>query len=226
MKLPPLIILCNGRKKRSLYLTNDEEAKKEESPKLNLKPLPNDLKYAYLEEDKYPGDKSFGMHSTFIWRKMLSQFVNLKEKGIVLGHVISRKGIEVDKAKIELIVNLPPPTNVKEVKISWSCRKCALEEEEQGILMQCHAYACEIILYSKDSFEGSPIRFGVPKAIISDGGTHFCNKTFNNLLARYGVKHKVATPYHPQTSGQVELANREIKKYPDESGECKLQIGH
>ena len=51
----------------------------------------------------------------------------------------------------------------------------------------------------------------MPKAIISDGGTHFCNKIFNNLLARYGVKHKVATPYHPQTSGQVELANREIK---------------
>ena len=55
------------------------------------------------------------------------------------------------------------------------------------------------------------IKFGVPKAIISDEGTHFCNKTFNNLLVRYGVKQKVATPYHPQTSGQVELANCEIK---------------
>ena len=54
-------------------------------------------------------------------------------------------------------------------------------------------------------------RFGVPKAIISDGGSHFCNKLFENLLSKYGVKHKVATPYHPQTSGQVELANREIK---------------
>ncbi|RVW61088.1 Pro-Pol polyprotein [Vitis vinifera] len=54
-------------------------------------------------------------------------------------------------------------------------------------------------------------RFGVPKAIISDEGTHFCNKPFETLLAKYGVKHKVATPYHPQTSGQVELANREIK---------------
>ena len=54
-------------------------------------------------------------------------------------------------------------------------------------------------------------RFGVPKAIISDGGSHFCNKPFENLLAKYGVKHKVATPYHPQTSGQVELVNREIK---------------
>ncbi|RVW75128.1 Pol polyprotein [Vitis vinifera] len=55
------------------------------------------------------------------------------------------------------------------------------------------------------------LRFGVPKAIISDGGTHFCNNPFETLLAKYGVKHKVATPYHPQTSGQVELANREIK---------------
>nr|CAN66443.1 hypothetical protein VITISV_011562 [Vitis vinifera] len=54
-------------------------------------------------------------------------------------------------------------------------------------------------------------RFGVPKAIINDGGTHFCNKPFETLLAKYGVKHKVATPYHRQTSGQVELANREIK---------------
>ena len=54
-------------------------------------------------------------------------------------------------------------------------------------------------------------RFGVPKAIISDGGSHFCNKPFESLLTKYGVKHKVATPYHPQTSGQVKLANREIK---------------
>ncbi|RVW66708.1 hypothetical protein CK203_065751 [Vitis vinifera] len=59
--------------------------------------------------------------------------------------------------------------------------------------------------------EANCSRFGVPKAIISDGGAHFCNKPFEALLAKYGVKHKVATPYHPQTSEQVELANREIK---------------
>ena len=54
-------------------------------------------------------------------------------------------------------------------------------------------------------------RFWVPKAIISNGGSHFCNKPFESLLAKYGVKHKVAIPYHPHTSGEVELANREIK---------------
>ena len=37
-------------------------------------------------------------------------------QGIVLGHVISNKGIEVDKAKVELIVKLPPPTNVKAMR--------------------------------------------------------------------------------------------------------------
>ncbi|XP_070003316.1 uncharacterized protein [Nicotiana sylvestris] len=54
-------------------------------------------------------------------------------------------------------------------------------------------------------------RFGTPRAIISDGGSHFCNKPFDILLSKYGVTHKVSTPYHPQTSGQVEISNREIK---------------
>ena len=55
-------------------------------------------------------------------------------------------------------------------------------------------------------------RFGVPKGLISDGGSHFCNKQLNSLLHKYGVTHKVATPYHPQTNGQAELANRELKR--------------
>ena len=54
-------------------------------------------------------------------------------------------------------------------------------------------------------------RFGFPRAIISDGGAHFTNYQFRMLLQKYGVTHKVATPYHPQTSGQVEVSNREIK---------------
>jgi hypothetical protein len=55
-------------------------------------------------------------------------------------------------------------------------------------------------------------RFGVPRVLISDGGKHFCNKYLENLLAKYNVKHKVATPYHPQTSGQVEVSNRQLKQ--------------
>ena len=55
-------------------------------------------------------------------------------------------------------------------------------------------------------------RFGIPRVILSDGGKHFINKPFANLLAKYGINHRVATPYHPQTSGQVEVSNREIKR--------------
>ena len=55
-------------------------------------------------------------------------------------------------------------------------------------------------------------RFGTPRAIISDEGSHFCNKSFTALLAKYGVNHKVATAYHPQTNGQAEVSNREVKK--------------
>ncbi|CAL9005238.1 unnamed protein product [Prunus brigantina] len=51
----------------------------------------------------------------------------------------------------------------------------------------------------------------VIEAIISDGGSHFCNKPFEALMKKYNITHRVATPYHPQTSGQVEISNREIK---------------
>lgn len=54
--------------------------------------------------------------------------------------------------------------------------------------------------------------FGKPRAIISDGGTHFLKTWFKIFLDRYGVRNKVATSYHPQTSGQVEVSNQEIKQ--------------
>ena len=55
-------------------------------------------------------------------------------------------------------------------------------------------------------------RFGTPRAIIRDGGSHFCNSQFESLLGKYGVTHHIATPYHPQTSGQVEVSNHELKR--------------
>ena len=56
------------------------------------------------------------------------------------------------------------------------------------------------------------IRFGAPKNIISDGGSHFENKVFEKLMSRYGIKHIMSLAYHPQTNGQAEISNREIKK--------------
>ncbi|GJZ75757.1 reverse transcriptase domain-containing protein [Tanacetum coccineum] len=54
-------------------------------------------------------------------------------------------------------------------------------------------------------------RFGTPRAIISDRGTHFCNDQFSKVLTKYCVTHKPSTSYHPKTSGQVEVSNRGLK---------------
>nr|GEV66570.1 reverse transcriptase domain-containing protein [Tanacetum cinerariifolium] len=54
-------------------------------------------------------------------------------------------------------------------------------------------------------------RFGTPRAIISDRRTHFCNDQFAKVMTKYGVTHRLATAYHPQTSGQVEVSNRGLK---------------
>ncbi|GJR95978.1 reverse transcriptase domain-containing protein [Tanacetum coccineum] len=55
-------------------------------------------------------------------------------------------------------------------------------------------------------------RFGAPRAIISDRGTHFCNDQFAKVMLKYGVTHRLSTAYHPQTSGQVEVSNRGLKR--------------
>nr|GEU80056.1 reverse transcriptase domain-containing protein [Tanacetum cinerariifolium] len=56
-------------------------------------------------------------------------------------------------------------------------------------------------------------RFGTPRAIISDRGTHFCNDQFAKVIQKFDVTHRLATPYHPQTSGQVEVSNHSLKPY-------------
>ncbi|RVW71491.1 Retrovirus-related Pol polyprotein from transposon 17.6 [Vitis vinifera] len=53
-----------------------------------------------------------------------------------------------------------------------------------------------------------PMSFGNSYILV---GVDYVSKWVEAIPSKYGVKHKVATPYHPQTSGQVELANREIK---------------
>nr|GEW05551.1 reverse transcriptase domain-containing protein [Tanacetum cinerariifolium] len=55
-------------------------------------------------------------------------------------------------------------------------------------------------------------RFGAPRAIISDHGTYFCNDQFAKVMLEYEVTHRLSIAYHPQTSGQVEVSNRDLKR--------------
>nr|GFB06093.1 hypothetical protein [Tanacetum cinerariifolium] len=113
-------------------------------------------------------------------------------------------------------------------------RRCVAGQEAIDILKACHSGpigghngASYIAKKVFDSAKALPInddrvvvkflkslfsRFGTPKAIISDRGTHFCNDNFSRVMAKYGVTHRLSIAYHPQTSGQVEVTNRGLKR--------------
>nr|GEZ30840.1 reverse transcriptase domain-containing protein [Tanacetum cinerariifolium] len=202
------------------------------------------------------------------------------KEGIVLGHKILKNGIEVDKAKVDVIAKLPHPTTIKGIQsflghAGFYCRfiqdfsKIArpmtrlLEKDtplisskecieafqslkkkliEAPILVapdwdlpfepMCDASDFAIGMSSqqknkffkdvKHYFWEDPFLFkvcvdqvirwfGTPRAIISDHGTHFCNDQFAKML-KYGVTHRLATAYHSQTSGQVEVSNCGLKR--------------
>jgi transposase InsO family protein len=73
-------------------------------------------------------------------------------------------------------------------------------------------YRAADAMHSKKMFyEVIFLRYGVPRIVISDGGSHFIDQTFWKALSEVRVDHRIATPYHSQTSGQAEISNKQIK---------------
>ena len=54
-------------------------------------------------------------------------------------------------------------------------------------------------------------RYGAARTIISYEGNHFSIKLFAKLMSTYGVRHDMGLTYRPQSNGQSEISNREIK---------------
>jgi transposase InsO family protein len=57
-------------------------------------------------------------------------------------------------------------------------------------------------------FEQVITRFGCPRILMSDQGTHFINSTIRSMLKEFEVHHQKITPYHPQANGMVEAFNK------------------
>nr|GEV39972.1 reverse transcriptase domain-containing protein [Tanacetum cinerariifolium] len=125
-------------------------------------------------------------------------------KGIVLGHKILKSGIEVDRAKVDVIAKLPSVDYLSK----WVEAK-ALPTNDARV----------VVKFLKSLFS----QFGIPRAIISDRGTHFCNDQFTRVMIKYEVTHRLTTAYHPQTSGQVETTGDHRKLQLNELSELRDQ---
>ncbi|GJY88044.1 retrovirus-related pol polyprotein from transposon TNT 1-94, partial [Tanacetum coccineum] len=94
-------------------------------------------------------------------------------------------------------------------------RRCVAGSETLENLAHCHSGPTgehhNANVTAKKDFMGPFLESRVPKALISDRGTHFCNSHLEKALQRYGVTHKLSMAYHPQSNGQTEVTNRAIK---------------
>jgi hypothetical protein len=68
------------------------------------------------------------------------------------------------------------------------------------------------VMHSKKMFHEVIFpRYEVPRIVISDRGSQFIDRTFQKALSDVGADRRIATPYHPQTSGQAETSNKQMK---------------
>nr|GFA21517.1 reverse transcriptase domain-containing protein [Tanacetum cinerariifolium] len=130
------------------------------------------------------------------------------KQGIVLGHKISKNGIEVDKPKVKVIAKLPHPTTVKGIR-SFLGHASFYRRFIKGFLKIARPMTR---LLEKDTPFFFSKEFETLRAIISDHRTYFCNDQFAKVMLKYGVPYRLATAYHPQTSGQVEVSNHVLKR--------------
>nr|GEW25219.1 reverse transcriptase domain-containing protein [Tanacetum cinerariifolium] len=150
------------------------------------------------------------------------------KEGIVLGHKISKNGIEVDKAKVDVIAKLPNPTT-KNTPFNFS-DECIQAFEmlkkkltEAPILiapdwdlpfeLMCDASDFAIGLFSSSrGYTYILVAVDYLSKWVEAKAFPTNDARFAKVMLKYGVTHRLATVYHPQTSGQVEVSNRGLKR--------------
>nr|GEV65368.1 reverse transcriptase domain-containing protein [Tanacetum cinerariifolium] len=185
------------------------------------------------------------------------------KEGIVLGHKISKQGIEVDKAKVAVITKLPHPTTVKGIRSflghagfnrSDFAIGAVLGQRQDKPFRPIH-YASKTMTEAESNYTTTekemlamvacrPSRKANSLRMLNtiSGTTPFCLKfvlikssqgvyqarkplkslrlatidpqgdtMFAKVMQKFSVTHRLATPYHPQKSGQVKVSNRGLK---------------
>nr|GEV07746.1 reverse transcriptase domain-containing protein [Tanacetum cinerariifolium] len=141
------------------------------------------------------------------------------KEGIVLGHKISKNGIEVYKSKVNVIAKLPHPTTVKGnfvVKGMSSQQKNKFFKDVKHYFWDdpflFKIYADQVIrrcVHSQEAIEILKACHYGPTG--GHHGPNYTAKKFAKVMLKYSVTHRLATSYHPQTSGHVEVSNRGLK---------------
>ncbi|GKA22565.1 reverse transcriptase domain-containing protein [Tanacetum coccineum] len=145
------------------------------------------------------------------------------KEGIVLGHKISKSGIEVDKAKVDVIAKLPHSTSVKGIRSflghAGFYRRFIQDFFKIARPMTCLLEKDTPFFFSKECIKSFNILkknltealilvapdWDLPFEIMYDASDYA-------VMLKYGVTHRLSTAYHPQTSGQVEVSNRGLKR--------------
>ncbi|GJS48167.1 reverse transcriptase domain-containing protein [Tanacetum coccineum] len=186
---------------------------KEPPTDLELKPLPDNLEYVFLEEPSFlPVIISSQLTKQ---KKNKLVYVLKKHKQAFAWKTTDIPGIcpSFCKHKIQLLDDKKPVgidfmgPFLKLYKFEYSL--VAVDYVSKWAEAQALPTndARVVITFLKKLF----CHFGMSKALISDRGTHFYNKIMERTMKRYGVNHRFSTSYHPQTSGKVENTNRALK---------------
>ena len=67
--------------------------------------------------------------------------------------------------------------------------------------------SAEILSCLRESFA----RFGIPKTQVSDNGSVFVSKEFEQFLTSLGIVHRRSSNYHPQSNGTIERLHSTLK---------------
>ena len=68
-------------------------------------------------------------------------------------------------------------------------------------------------------------RFGTPRALITDNGTHFCNKVIDKVFQKYGVRHRTSLAYHPNQTGKHRYLTEKSSTFSRRQSTARGRIG-